>query len=175
MACSARFPDPVMVLFEYIPFGDLLGYLRRSRGLSDNYYKDPDVKPSSSLSSKQLLKFSREIADGMAFLSANKVNRVVTNQFWVHLIALLKSRTALLWFLRCKNCLWMHLCWKLTTTGQWGKRWTSRIISGCKIYKVPFRECISLPSCKSGIDSDCSYISLNMFIMTCKTVLWSVR
>ena len=59
MACSARFPDPVMVLFEYIPFGDLLGYLRRSRGLSDNYYKDPDVKPSSSLSSKQLLKFSR--------------------------------------------------------------------------------------------------------------------
>lgn len=81
MACSARFPDPVMVLFEYIPFGDLLGYLRRSRGLSDNYYKDPDVKPSSSLSSKQLLKFSREIADGMAFLSANKVNRVVTNQF----------------------------------------------------------------------------------------------
>ena len=81
MACSARFPDPVMVLFEYIPFGDLLGYLRRSRGLSDNYYKDPDVKPSSSLSSKQLLKFSREIADGMAFLSTNKVNRVVTNQF----------------------------------------------------------------------------------------------
>ncbi|CAH3163264.1 unnamed protein product, partial [Pocillopora meandrina] len=73
--------DPVMVLFEYIPFGDLLGYLRRSRGLSDNYYKDPDVKPSSSLSSKQRLKFSREIADGMAFLSANKVNRVVTNQF----------------------------------------------------------------------------------------------
>lgn len=65
--------DPVMVLFEYIPFGDLLGYLRRSRGLSDNYYKDPDVKPSSSLSSKQLLKFSREIADGMAFLSANKI------------------------------------------------------------------------------------------------------
>ena len=34
-------------------------FLRRSRGLSDNYYKDPDVKPSSSLSSKQLLKFSR--------------------------------------------------------------------------------------------------------------------
>ena len=62
-----------MVMFEYIPYGDLLGFLRKSRGLSDNYYKDPDVKPSSSLSSKQLLKFAREIADGMAFLAANKV------------------------------------------------------------------------------------------------------
>ena len=63
-----------MVMFEYIPYGDLLGFLRKSRGLNDNYYKDPDVNPSSSLTSQQLLKFAREIADGMAFLSANKVN-----------------------------------------------------------------------------------------------------
>lgn len=63
-----------MVMFEYIRYGDLLGFLRKSRGLSDNYFKDPDVKPSSSLTSVQLLKFAREIADGMAFLAANKVN-----------------------------------------------------------------------------------------------------
>ena len=63
-----------MVMFEYIPYGDLLGFLRKSRGLNDNYYKDPDVKPSSSLTSEQLLKFAREIADGMTFLAANKVN-----------------------------------------------------------------------------------------------------
>lgn len=63
-----------MVMFEYVPYGDLLGFLRKSRGLSDNYFKDPDVKPSSSLTSVQLLKFAREIADGMAFLAANKVN-----------------------------------------------------------------------------------------------------
>ena len=63
-----------MVMFEYIPYGDLLGFLRRSRGLNDNYYKDPDIKPSSSLTSEQLLKFAGEIADGMAFLAANKVN-----------------------------------------------------------------------------------------------------
>lgn len=62
-----------MVLFEYIPYGDLLGFLRRSRGLDDKYYKDPDVKPSSSLTSQQLLRFAQEIADGMAFLAANKV------------------------------------------------------------------------------------------------------
>ena len=64
-----------MVMFEYIPYGDLLGFLRKSRGLNDNYYKDPDVNPSSSLTSEQLLKFAREIADGMAFLAANKVNQ----------------------------------------------------------------------------------------------------
>lgn len=69
--CS--FLDPIMVMFEYIPYGDLLGFLRRSRGLDDKYYKDPDVKPSSSLTSQQLLRFAREIADGMAFLAANKV------------------------------------------------------------------------------------------------------
>ncbi|CAH3158139.1 unnamed protein product [Porites lobata] len=65
--------DPIMVLFEYIPYGDLLGFLRRSRGLDDKYYKDPDVKPSSSLTSQQLLRFAQEIADGMAFLAANKI------------------------------------------------------------------------------------------------------
>lgn len=64
-----------MVMFEYIPYGDLLGFLRKSRGLNDNYYKDPDVNPSSSLTSEQLLKFAREIADGMAFLAANKVSQ----------------------------------------------------------------------------------------------------
>ena len=72
-AFSTLFLDPIMVLFEYIPYGDLLGFLRRSRGLDDKYYKDPDVTPSSSLTSQQLLRFAQEIADGMAFLAANKV------------------------------------------------------------------------------------------------------
>ena len=73
MSLSVRVVDPIMVMFEYIPYGDLLGFLRRSRGLHDNYYKDPDVQPSSSLTSDQLLRFAREISDGMAFLSNNKV------------------------------------------------------------------------------------------------------
>lgn len=68
-----------MVMFEYIPYGDLLGFLKRSRGLDDKYYKDPDVKPSSFLKSKQLLKFAREIADGMAYLAANKVNKICSS------------------------------------------------------------------------------------------------
>ena len=52
-----------MGVTEYAPFGDLLGYLRKSRGLRDTYYNDPDIKPRSSLSSKQLLGFLRDIVD----------------------------------------------------------------------------------------------------------------
>ena len=62
-----------MGITEYAPFGDLLGYLRKSRGLRDTYYNDPDIKPHSSLRSKQLLGFSLDIASGMEFLSSKKV------------------------------------------------------------------------------------------------------
>lgn len=63
----------MLVLIEYIPYGDLLGYLRKSRGLNDTYFKDPDVKPETNLTSEQLIQFALQIADGMNFLSANKV------------------------------------------------------------------------------------------------------
>ena len=62
-----------MVLIEYTPYGDLLGFLRRSRGLHDEYYKDPDRIPETSLTPNQLLKFAFEIADGMSFLAFNNV------------------------------------------------------------------------------------------------------
>ena len=63
-----------MVIIEYVPYGDLLGYLRKSRGLNDTYYKDPDVKPKTNLTSQELMKFAWQVADGMSFLSSNKVN-----------------------------------------------------------------------------------------------------
>ncbi|XP_068733606.1 uncharacterized protein [Montipora capricornis] len=53
--------EPLMVLIEYVPFGDLLGYLRKSRGLNDTYYKDPDVQPETNLTSEQLIKFAWQI------------------------------------------------------------------------------------------------------------------
>ncbi|XP_068733319.1 proto-oncogene tyrosine-protein kinase receptor Ret-like [Montipora capricornis] len=65
--------DPVLVLIEYVPYGDLLGYLRKSRGFKDTYFKDPDVKPKTSLSSLQLINISWQIADGMAYLSSRKI------------------------------------------------------------------------------------------------------
>ena len=62
-----------MVLIEYIPCGDLLGYLRKSRGLNDTYYKNPDIKPETNLTSEQLMKFAWQVADGMSYLSSKKV------------------------------------------------------------------------------------------------------
>ncbi|XP_027050695.1 muscle, skeletal receptor tyrosine protein kinase-like [Pocillopora damicornis] len=62
--------EPLFVLIEYVPFGDLLGYLRKSRGLNDTYYKDPDIKPQTNLTSQQLIKFAWQIADGMSYLSS---------------------------------------------------------------------------------------------------------
>ncbi|XP_022777497.1 tyrosine-protein kinase receptor Tie-1-like [Stylophora pistillata] len=49
---------PLMVLIEYVPYGDLLGYLRKSRGLNDTYFQDPDIKPKTNLTSKQLMKYA---------------------------------------------------------------------------------------------------------------------
>ena len=62
------------MLIEYVPHGDLLGYLRKSRGLNDTYYKDPDIKPKSNLTSQQLMKFAWQIADGMSYLSLRKAS-----------------------------------------------------------------------------------------------------
>ena len=41
--------EPLLVLIEYVPYGDLLGFLRKSRGLNDTYFKDPDMKPQTNL------------------------------------------------------------------------------------------------------------------------------
>ena len=70
-----------MVIIEYVPFGDLLGYLRKSRGLNDTYYKDPDIKPQTSLTSQQLIKFAWEIADGMSYLSSKSVSKTFSPSF----------------------------------------------------------------------------------------------
>ena len=64
--------DPVLVITEYVPYGDLLGYLRKSRGLNDTYY--PDIKPQTTLTSQQLMKFAWQIADGMSYLSSKNVS-----------------------------------------------------------------------------------------------------
>ncbi|PFX16321.1 Proto-oncogene tyrosine-protein kinase receptor Ret [Stylophora pistillata] len=72
MGCVTN-SDPLLVLIEYIPYGDLLGYLRKSRGLNDTYFKDPDVQPETNLTAEQLVRFSCQIADGMRYLSSNKI------------------------------------------------------------------------------------------------------
>ena len=86
-------PDPVRVITEYVPYGDLLGFLRKSRGLQDNYYKDPDIKPQSSLRPKQLFGFAWDIANGMEFLASEKVCMLWdVNDTMVSSYSLLKRR-----------------------------------------------------------------------------------
>ena len=67
----------MLVLIEYVPYGDLLGYLRKSRGLNDTYFKDPDSKPQTTLFAYQLMKFAWQVADGMCYLSSKKVRSSV--------------------------------------------------------------------------------------------------
>ena len=66
-----------MMILEYLPGGDLLGYLRKTRGHVDSYNTGKFV-PKSSLSEKELLSFAWMVAEGMTFLSSHKVNHFVT-------------------------------------------------------------------------------------------------
>ena len=68
------------MIIEYVPHGDLLGYLRRSRGVSDCYYDDPDIKPMTNLTSEQMLKFAWQISDGMRYISSKKVLFILYKQ-----------------------------------------------------------------------------------------------
>lgn len=61
-----------MLLLEYAPYGDLLGYLRKSRGLEDKYYKSPE-SCQQEVSSYDLLSFAQQISAGMSFLASKKV------------------------------------------------------------------------------------------------------
>ena len=87
--------EPLLVLIEYVPYGDLLGYLRKSRGLNDTYYKDPDIKPQTSLTSQQLIKFAWQVADGMSYLSSRSVSGSTLRNLKLHL---LQSLPGVHWF-----------------------------------------------------------------------------
>ena len=67
-------------MIEYVPCGNLLGYLRKSRGLEDTYYKDPDIKPQTNLTSQQLMRFAWQIADGMSYLTSKYVSQLKKRQ-----------------------------------------------------------------------------------------------
>lgn len=62
----------MFIVLEYLPYGDLLGYLRKSRGIEDNY-NTGEKEPSSALTEKDLLSFAWMIADGMDYLASMKV------------------------------------------------------------------------------------------------------
>ncbi|XP_022808202.1 tyrosine kinase receptor Cad96Ca-like [Stylophora pistillata] len=71
--------EPLLVLIEHVPYGGLLGYLRKSHGLNNTYFKDPNIKPQTNLTSQQAMKFAWQIADGMSYLSSIAVNLAARN------------------------------------------------------------------------------------------------
>ena len=68
-------PEPMLIVLEYLPYGDLLGYLRKSRGHEDTY-NTGEKRPNSRLTEKDLVSFSWMIADGMNYLATMKVHHV---------------------------------------------------------------------------------------------------
>ena len=84
-------PDPVLIVLEYLPYGDLLGYLRKSRGMEDTY-NTGEKRPNSTLSEKDLLSFAWMIADGMNYLSTMKVNVTLNDLGRIILAILIRFR-----------------------------------------------------------------------------------
>ena len=66
-------PEPLLIVLEYLPYGDLLGYLRKSRGHEDTY-NTGEKRPNSRLTEKDLLSFAWMIGDGMSYLATMKVH-----------------------------------------------------------------------------------------------------
>lgn len=73
LGCITEGKENPYVIIEYVPYGDLLGYLRKSRGARDCYYEYPDIEPETTLTSKQILMFAWQIADGMQYISSKKI------------------------------------------------------------------------------------------------------
>ncbi len=61
---------------EYLACGDLLGYLRKSRGINDKYHLGQGSV--SKLEIYDLVLFAKQIAAGMVFLGSRGVSEGVT-------------------------------------------------------------------------------------------------
>ena len=64
---------PPLVILEFVPHGDLLGYLRKSNGENDVFYDLKSKEVPSKIPQRQLYQFSADIARGMEFISAHQV------------------------------------------------------------------------------------------------------
>ena len=67
------FKGPPLVILEFVPHGDLLGYLRKSNGENDDFYDLKSKEVPFKIPERQLYQFSADIARGMEFISAHQV------------------------------------------------------------------------------------------------------
>ena len=70
----ALYTEPPLLILEFVPYGDLLGYLKKSRGETDNYYNLKSAENPRKIPAQQLYRFASDIARGMEFISANQVS-----------------------------------------------------------------------------------------------------
>ena len=71
-----------MLIMEYVPYGDLLGFLRKSRGVEDKFYSCGETF-KQQLTDYDLLAFAKQIANGMQFFTSKKVAfGYCANIFW---------------------------------------------------------------------------------------------
>ena len=74
---SSSLPEaPMMLVLEYAPYGDLLGYLRKTRGLEDKYYSSSECC-QQEVTSYDMLSFAQQVASGMRFLASKKVRIII--------------------------------------------------------------------------------------------------
>ncbi|XP_068713501.1 tyrosine kinase receptor Cad96Ca-like [Montipora foliosa] len=70
IGCVTTQIQPILIM-EYLPCGDLLGYLRKSRGIFDKYYRGK--LEVAQLGTYDLMSFSNQIATGMVFLASRGI------------------------------------------------------------------------------------------------------
>ena len=108
-------------------YGDLLGYLRKSRGIEDTY-NIGEKGPSSSLREKDLLSFAWMIADGMNYLASMKVN---LKFFTTNIIKTRKSQETHLFLETHMYCKRVDI--KSTVCSQHILHFSSCFLARCKI------------------------------------------
>ena len=76
-----------MLVMEYVPYGDLLGYLRKTRGIDDMYYNCAE-HCNQEVTSYDLLSFSQQIASGMSFLADKNVCSAISEKIRLYFSSL---------------------------------------------------------------------------------------
>ena len=98
---------------EYMPCGDLLGYLRKCRGVKDRYYLGDGR--AQDLETYDLVLFAKQIAAGMVFLGSRGVSEQNIKCF-SHID--LHSEKSLLWIATSFQLLEFNLnCWSTFDLG----------------------------------------------------------
>lgn len=70
---SPHLPGYLYIAIEYAPYGNLLDFLRKSRVLETDPAFAREHGTASTLSSRQLLRFASDAANGMQYLSEKQV------------------------------------------------------------------------------------------------------